>query len=93
MPTPDLTPAQARVYWAMVEHRDKHGVWPTLKEIGQAVGIPTVTASDQIRAMASKGIAVRTRNAHGCSIHPDHMPEPKTIIIPIEGRIKAENMR
>jgi SOS-response transcriptional repressor LexA len=95
MPEPTLPPAQARIYWAMIDHREAHGVWPTLQEIADQLGRGKITTLETTHRMLAKGVVVqaKAKTARCYSVAPKHMPEPLTMRIPVTGTIKAEAMR
>ncbi|MFI4854348.1 MAG: LexA family protein [Phycisphaerales bacterium JB065] len=95
MPVPELPPGQLRVYWAMVNHRSSTGSWPTLQQIADEIGVSKTTVYQQLELMCKKGVVIHGKAMKSrCYTVPEcHMPEPKNIVIPVIGRIKAENMR
>lgn len=85
---------QIRIY--MAEYHAQQGCWPTMQEIGDRFGVSRPTVWEHLTCLHRRGITYRI-NAHSTArswaVRREHMPEAENIIIPVRGRIRAENMR
>lgn len=65
----DLTPRQAEVLACIVRHWGETGCWPTLREVGAALGIrsPNGVAA-HLKALAAKGAVVLSGSVKARSV-------------------------
>jgi hypothetical protein len=93
MPDHKPTPLQDAIFRAMIDHRRKHGCWPTLDEIGEAIDRSAITVWEAMQGLTKRGIVVKgaTGTARCYSVAPEHMPRMETVVLPVEGRIYARS--
>ncbi len=98
-----LTPRQRRVLEVIREWVERFGYPPSVREIGEAVGLTsTSSVAHQLRALERKGYLRRDPNrpravgvrpadsAHDVSESPSEQPaRPSPIFVPVVGRIAA----
>ncbi|ASR39588.1 repressor LexA [Prauserella marina] len=94
-----LTPRQQKVLGVIREWVDRHGYPPSVREIGEAVGLTsTSSVSHQLRALQRKGylrrdanrpraVGVLAADSGTASASPDQLPKPA--FVPLVGRIAA----
>jgi repressor LexA len=101
--TSDLTPRQRRVLEVIREWVDRFGYPPSVREIGEAVGLTsTSSVAHQLRALERKGYLRRDPNrpravgvrpaedtAPDAALAPGEQPEPRPVLVPVVGRIAA----
>lgn len=99
----DLTPRQQRVLEVIREWVERYGYPPSVREIGEAVGLTsTSSVAHQLRALERKGYlrrdpnrprAVGVRPAEDTppdsAILPADQPGPRPVLVPVVGRIAA----
>jgi repressor LexA len=87
-----LSDRQQRILDFVVEYTGDHGYPPSIREIGQAVGISSTSVVDyNLRALERGGMIQRDREvSRGLSV-PGHAPTSRPVMlrIPVVGRIAA----
>jgi repressor LexA len=87
-----LSDRQQRILDFVVEYTGDHGYPPSIREIGQAVGISSTSVVDyNLRALERGGMILRDREvSRGLSV-PGHVSpsRPVMVRIPVVGRIAA----
>ncbi len=82
-----LTIKQKNIYNYLIDHIDKEGYPPTVREIGLAFSITAKAAYDHLRALEKKGtIKVEKRRSRAIEIVGS---KPHLVRIPLVGRIAA----
>lgn len=98
MPQPhdDLSPRQVEVLDMICRFQEQHGVCPSFREIGQALGIRSTNGvSDHVRALERKGYVERfggrgaARSMRVTSKARGALDEGETVGVPLLGRIAA----
>jgi repressor LexA len=87
----NLTSRQEEVLNYIREHLEEHGAPPTLREMGQALGIASPNGvKSLVEALVRKGYLQRREGvARGLSLTRDPLPSPGIVRIPILGRVAA----
>ncbi|MEU3274114.1 transcriptional repressor LexA [Saccharomonospora sp. NPDC006951] len=95
----NLTPRQQKVLGVIREWVDRHGYPPSVREIGEAVGLTsTSSVSHQLRALQRKGylrrdanrpraVGVLAADSGAAGTSPEQLPKPA--FVPLVGRIAA----
>ncbi len=86
-----LTARQSAILQVVREHLARHGVAPTLQEIGQAVGIAHVSAVfKHMEALEKKGCLIRDPSRpRGIRLLGSPAGEGDAIALPVVGRVAA----
>ncbi|PXY19753.1 transcriptional repressor LexA [Prauserella muralis] len=98
-PDESLTPRQQKVLGVIREWVDRYGYPPSVREIGEAVGLTsTSSVSHQLRALQRKGylrrdanrpraVGVLAADTDSAAAAAEHLPKPA--FVPLVGRIAA----
>lgn len=92
----DLPPRQRELLDFVASYADQRGIPPTLREIGQALGIRSTNGvSDQVKALVKKGFLERVgdpRTSRGLRLTHEAkggFRESSTLAVPVIGRVAA----
>ena len=92
MTSPNLTPKQMKILTLIRDTRLSRGYSPTMKELGEALGVSKVTVFEHVEALIKKGCLVRDANkARSLELSPDlELPdEMRNTRLPLVGSIAA----
>lgn len=92
MTSPNLTPKQMKILTLIRDTRLSRGYSPTMKELGEALGVSKVTIFEHVEALIKKGCLVRDANkARSLELSPDlELPdEERKTRLPLVGSIAA----
>lgn len=92
MTSPNLTPKQLKILTLIRDTRLSRGYSPTMKELGEALGVSKVTIFEHVEALIKKGCLVRDANkARSLELSPDlELPdEERRTRLPLVGSIAA----
>lgn len=87
-----VTPRQLEILQFIRDFRKRHGYSPTMKEIGQHLGLTKVTVFEHVEAVEKKGLLIRgaKHKARSLQVCPDFkFPDDRPTLIPLAGRIAA----
>lgn len=92
----DLAPRQRALLDFIASYQDQKGIPPTIREIGEALGIKSTNGvSDHIKALVKKGYLDRVgdaRSSRGVRVSPaarGGFRDEATVAVPIIGRVAA----